>query len=275
MIIPRHISTKFSQARIDEKRVISDQDQLEALIKHEVTEADKAIKRRYQQHFKKNSDEKKHYISYQAYLSGILQKLVYVRNVIFATSAVAKHVEFLGVLGLTPTEILYALFTMGYKGITFKQIKEHLKDKHGRIKKLQDEYMEEANILKKRIFQDMASEVMGQEKKYLELLLSKLPPLQKALAECDPDVEQPRWNRLNKLITDIMAKCKDMHGVDLYRENVVKAQTMIAIQSAKPGEDAGLALPIMPRHQELEEGEEGQVIELHQDRQVIGRKEDI
>ena len=133
--------------------------------------------------------------------------------------------------------------------------------------------MAEIDILKKQVFQEMASEVMEQEKKYLEGLIAKLPDLYKEMESLDPIMEPTKWNRVNKLITDILEKCKGMHGIDLYRENTVKAQAAIAVQNnVNKSGDLPPHLPMPKRHPELEEGK---VIELDQERHIIVNKQVI
>jgi len=194
---------------------------------------------------------------FKGYVTGVLRKLVYFRRHLMGDDAVCNHIEFMTILGMSQAEILLALFDMGYRGITEKTIVRHINEKvpKTRINALQKEYMAEIDLLKRTAFQELGSKVMEVEKRHLETLLAKLPILQDELDQTDPVNDSPKWTKLNKLINGILDQCKEMHGINLYREATVKTQAAIAIQQAagsKP-EPNGYALPTATRHPELQE----------------------
>ena len=195
---------------------------------------------------------------FKGYVSGILRKLVYFRRHLMGDDAVCKHIEFMTVLGMSQAEILLALFDMGYRGVTEQIIVKHVNDARisQRIRRLEKEYMAEIDLLKKTAFQELGAKVMEVERRHLETLLKKLPILQDKLDQTDPVDNSPEWTKLNKLINGILTQCKEMHGIDLYREATVKTQAAIAIQQAAGKQETnGYALPTAARHPELQEAE--------------------
>ena len=209
---------------------------------------------------------------FKGYVSGVLRKLVYFRRHIMSEDAVCHHIEFMTVLGMSQAEILLALFDMGYRGVTERGIVKHINEAVPkiRINALHKEYMAEIDLLKKTAFQELGAKVMEVERRHLETLLKKLPILQDKLDQTDPVDNSPEWTKLNKLINGILTQCKEMHGIDLYREATVKTQAAIAIQEAAGKKDSGggYVLPSATRHPELQEAN---VIET---RMVIRQKEE-
>ena len=275
-----------ARAIFDSSQKRTEQEQLEILFNTIITDDDKALRKKYVGGADVNQNKVNKIFTRKSYIKGILDKIILAKDHIGRNtektgdnsgglSLVTRHIDFLAFLGLNAKEIFYTIYTFGYRNITFEKINEYLASivPRRRINKIKKEFIQEMELLQKDIFQEMSSEVMAQEKKYLEGLLSKLPDLYKELEELDPIMEPTKWNRVNKLITDILEKCKAMHGIELYRENTVKAQAAIAVQNnVNKGDSGQQTLPMPTRHPELEEGK---IIVLDQERHIIGKKEEI
>jgi len=256
--------------RHEDRFVVSDQDKLEELMKFIPSKTDKvvaanAVKTLRQQH--------KRTLCIKGYVTGILKKMVYCKSRLDVSKPIIKHIEMLHFLGYTEAEIMLTLFEFGYRQITATQVGTYLRlvGTRARMEKLKEEYEMEISLLKSNAFQQLAGVVIDEEKKYLQILLAKLPALYAELEETDPDKEPARWNRLDKTITGILDKCKGMHGIDLYREYTVKTAGAIAVQQAagtKKEDDYRLPAPSRPS-----ELTDNKVIEMEPQRMVIKQKE--
>lgn len=201
------------------------------------------------------------------YVRGVLDIIYGIRMSLQNEHEAVSHVEFMYVLGMTPEQICYCMFTMGYINMTLEQIKKHLNS--GNIEKKLEEihrkYMTEVKLLKQQVFQEMAAETMEEEKKFLQTLLQKLPSLRLELEDTCPIQEPTKWNRLNKTIQSILDQCKGMHGIDEARSATIKVKAAQALQENKPN-DGYFPLPQPMKHPEMEDS---RIITLEQESQVI------
>lgn len=258
-------------ARHEDRFVISDQDKLEELMKFIPSTTDKIVAKNAVDRFR---TENKRILSLRGYVNGVLKKMVYCKKQFESERPIFQHIEFLHMLGYTEAEIMLTLFEFGYRQMNSVQVNTYLRlaSTKARMKRLKDEYKQEMDILKANAFQQMAGVVLDEEKKYLQILIKKLPDLYDELENCDPDKEIARWNRLNKTISETLEKCKAMHGIDLYREFTVKTAGAIAVQQAAgtKKEDDFRPLPQPTRREELAENG---VIEMEPIRMVIKQEE--
>lgn len=250
------------------------EEQLKFLMEHQFTEADTRLRKSFQ--IAKDGDKVIH-SSYKArvvnkynYVKGVLD-LVYTINEHFdRESPLVKHMNFLFVLGLSYEQILYVIFTMGYINVSLHTIKAHFLKPSVRkhLEQLRKEYMAEVNLLKKKVFQDLAGEVMLKEKKHLESLLNKIHLMQVEFDRVDPINEFSRYNRLRKQIDEALKSVKDMHGIDAYREALVKTEAAITVQNnnTKGPSHSYDALPQPEKHPELEDS---RIITLKEEEAIV------
>jgi hypothetical protein len=210
------------------------------------------------------------------YLKGILRSMVHAKNYLVTEKGSAgEQIEFLTFMGLKPMEVTYVLFQMGYRNIHRRQIAEHLEKPtaKARIEKMKTEHVKQISLLRAQVFQEQAMEVLEEERKYLEVLLEKIPPVRKELYEVDPILEPARWKRLNALLDSMLEKTKSMHGIEMKREAQVKTIATIEV-NRECNKGGGEEAPRLPTHRH-EALEDNNIIELNQDRTVIKESIDV
>lgn len=267
---------KANPRKIEPDYVREAKDQLKILMDYRFTPEDLNFLSEENVKIKKARRYKHSRFNKPNYVKGVLDKLYLLRQTIYKDiSPVTEHIEFLRVLGLNYEEIVYCLYTFGYVNASLDFVEFHLRRyaTSKKIEELKREYMAEINILKRAVFQDMASQVLSEEKKYLETLLKNLPVLRAALDETDPVIEKTKWARLNKQIQEILDKTKSMHGIDEIRFAQVKTEAAITVQNNKILE-GGERLPILPNPRRHPELEDGRIIELQQDDKVLQHQEE-
>ena len=211
------------------------EEQLRLLMEKKFTEDDLIFRKRINDNRRLNKGKYNFKFCVTNYVSEMLDKLFLYREKLGAeNSPLIKHIEFLYVLGLSKEQILYSIFTMGYVTVTIDQLKEHFKKKSVkvRIEKVYDEYMSEINILRRKVFQDMAGQTMEAEREHLQKLLKDLGELQAEFALINPVTHPKIWNTLNKQIDGILTQCKAMHGIDEIRSAQIKTEAAITVQSS-------------------------------------------
>lgn len=205
------------------------------------------------------------------YLKGILRSMVHAKNyMITEKGSAGEQIEFLTFMGLTPMEVTYVLFQMGYRNIHRRQIARHLEkvSVKARIEKMKTEHLKEVSLLRSQVFQVQALEVLEEERKYLEVLLKKIPEVRKELSGVDPINEPAKWKRINALLDSMIEKSKSMHGIEMKREAQVKTIATIEVNKECNKGGGGDDAPRLPtqRHEALDDNN---IIELSQDRTVI------
>lgn len=252
------------------------EDQLKFLIEKQFTAEELRFRKDFHEKFrgKKSRVPIRTHNKYN-YVKGVLDVIYGYRAKLNNEPIAVQHLEFLYILGLSVEQIVYCMFTMGYINISIDQVRTHFSKVSIKVKlrKLQNEYMGEINILKQKVFQELGGQVMEQEKAYLETLLKKLPLLQAELRDTDPAIEVTKWNRLNKQIQEILAQCKGMHGIDEKRSAIVKTAAAITLQNqmGKNGSD----LPTLPEPMEHEEMRDSRIITLKAEDHVVRTEEEF
>lgn len=275
-MIRRSAAPPLSEQKPVKGYVREAEDQLKFLIEKQFTAEELRFRKDFHDKFRgKNSRVPIRTHNKYNYVKGVLDLIYGYRTKLNNEPIAVQHLEFLYILGLSPEQIVYCMFTMGYINTTIDQVRRHFAKVSIKVKlrKLQNEYMGEINILKQKVFQELGGQVMEQEKEYLETLLKQLPELQRELKTTDVVHEPTKWNRLNKQIQEILAQCKGMHGIDEKRSAVVKTAAAMTLHNmtGKGNSD----LPTLPEPIEHEEMRDARIITLKTEDHVVRTDEEL
>lgn len=177
------------------------------------------------------------------FASGVLEALENTRRRLSITTA-EKLIDFLFIFGYTLKRICYIMFTQGYVNWNRRDVQNYINRNGYRLKTQRQELIDQMNQAVDGVFQKMKASVMKAEEGALNIYLRDIKRIQEALSKLDPVDESAKYNRLRKMMDELIDKTKSMHGIEELR----KASIDISVHKEKKKADKTLELGFLDEH---------------------------
>lgn len=140
-------------------------------------------------------------------------------------------IDILFILGYSTKRIIYNVWKLGYVGISFRDLRQHIFQNKRRLEDARDKYMESLKEKKIVLFQQMQEEVLSTEQRTLKLYLDNIKKAQDELENTSFVDEPAKWGRFRKIIDSLQEKVDQMHGITKKRDSSIRINEQLTLQS--------------------------------------------